>query len=380
MFFLARDEHKTKHFSIVFDGKKEKTLGPAHIKSLQIDRSLDNSYVFGTLKFVDRFNFVEKIPLNKNNKIEIHAVCCQNIEYKETFIAIDTKVTPIGVTQSNVVISFVDEDSYKFMCQTMTRTFKDMYPAKVLFQILSEEMVSEKNLEVVGNEDHKPMPLLTIPGNKPLIASMNQMARKFNMKFFQTKNKIVVKSYDKIIKDSTVFKQTYIFSHLNPSYLYKVLEYKIVKMGPGSAVGLITPKQKIFSVDPTDLRQQLRVYSTDTMEKDQKTLTEKKIEYQDKHLAERSVYKHAATVKDDVRYSYSNTVNEANIIEVMITGTFEYPDVGQRVSIGKEKIDRKPDQNISGYWLVKGVSFLFLATGLFLIKLTLVRSGYKDVI
>jgi hypothetical protein len=267
------------------------------------------------------------------------------------------------------------------MCQTHTEVFVDKKPADIISDLLSEYMVSDKGVDYIENDYAKSLDYYTVQGNKPLIASLNQLAKKYNMKIYQTRDNICCKSYDNIIKDAKEFEQPYIFHHLNPFYLYQIKEFKVIKMGAGSSP-LTTPKQKIFSVDITDLRQQFRLYSRDTMEKDQNTLTEKEIEYSPKDILERSVYKHIKTVEEDVRYTFANSFNESNMMEILIPGTFDSPDIGDKITIHRETNDRgessKPDQNIAGYWLVKGVSYMFITQDLFMIKLLLVRSGYKD--
>jgi hypothetical protein len=379
--FNTRNEQKLKHFTLIFDDNKARSIGTVNITSLQINRSLDNSYVSGVLKFVDTHNLVEIIPLNKNNKIDIIAKCCLDIEYKETFVAIKTKVNSVGNKTNEVEIEFVDQDTYQFMCQTHTEVFVDKKPADIISDLLSEYMVSDKGVDYIENDYAKSLDYYTVQGNKPLIASLNQLAKKYNMKIYQTRDNICCKSYDNIIKDAKEFEQPYIFHHLNPFYLYQIKEFKVIKMGAGSSP-LTTPKQKIFSVDITDLRQQFRLYSRDTMEKDQNTLTEKEIEYSPKDILERSVYKHIKTVEEDVRYTFANSFNESNMMEILIPGTFDSPDIGDKITIHRETNDRgessKPDQNIAGYWLVKGVSYMFITQDLFMIKLLLVRSGYKD--
>ena len=94
------------------------------------------------------------------------------------------------------------------------------------------------------------------------------------------------------------------------------------------------------------------------------------------------MYAGAESVEETLRQSYSNAINEANVLEILVPGTYDSPDIGDKVNIKRETVDRsdsnKPDTNISGYWLVKAVSDMYVSQNLFMLKFTLVRSGCKE--
>lgn len=373
-------EQALQSVAIKFDDHDDRILGSLGITHFQIDRTINSMYITGSLCFTDTWDLVEIIPLNSNTKLTVSMLDCQGVEFSEVYIATDIKSKPVGNKTNEVEITFIDIDSFYLICQTSHEVFSEKTGGAIIKELLEQYKKSEKELFFVENTNPNIIQKHVMKGNKTVLANIDYLLRSSNLKLIRRRKEIVLKSYDKLVEEAKIFGFSYVFNNLNPYYMYQIKELKIIKMGTGS-LPLSTPKTKVFSVDPTDLRMQMRVYSPNETHTDQTVMVEKEIDYVPDVKA-RSVYSQVEFVEESMRSSYSNIVNESNILEILVPGTYDSPDIGDKVNVKRETVDRsdsyKPDTNISGYWIVQSVSDLYVSQNIFMLKLILTRSGCKD--
>lgn len=323
------------------------------INNLSIDYDIEKPYVSGSFELETEFDLGNALQFKGETNLQLQAKDVLDYQVNEKFVIFDFNCSRESVNRFVSSGKFIDVVSWDLSKKFVSKGFNNCDLKDVISDVDVGKEALEKSTKELEFDELKKVENFVVSSDKNLLSVQDRMKEYFNCVYFQTHNKIKIKTWNKLYRNNTLTVGDTEVTYANPAEsgtpLFDVIEYKNIS-AQGIDVSKFGARVKTYSYNPLKRTVKPFEYDLTQANRDLNNIEEMK----EIPVGTKSVYISHINPEEQIKYTFQRHLMFNSQFMLLASGFF-CVNPGETVNLSIKGHENSVE-NISGKYLITKVT------------------------